>query len=127
MVAILTSLLTCLVRIMIVPCVLQQGIVVIELTVSLSCSHPEGATDAMQSSLSEPMLNNTGNASATQRLLEGQTDLATTTTKALAKPDAWVQAGKTLFQRATGTVMCRHQFAPCPAMGGYTLLQTLGC
>ncbi|KAA6420956.1 MAG: adenylate cyclase [Trebouxia sp. A1-2] len=64
-------------------------------------SHPEGATDAMQSSLSEPMLNNTGNASATQRLLEGQTDPATTT-KALAKPDAWVQAGKTLFQRATG-------------------------
>ncbi|DBA82772.1 TPA: hypothetical protein ACH3X1_007000 [Trebouxia sp. C0004] len=63
-------------------------------------SHPEGATDAMQSSLSEPMLNNTGNASSTH-LLEGQTDPATTT-KALAKPDAWVQAGKNLFQRATG-------------------------
>ena len=65
----------------------------------------------MQSSLSEPMLNNTGNASSTQRLLEGQTDPATTT-KALAKPDAWVQAGKTLFQRATGTLICRHQLAP---------------
>ena len=65
----------------------------------------------MQSSLSEPMLNNTGNASSTQRLLEGQTDPATTT-KALAKPDAWVQAGKTLFQRATGTLMCQQRFAP---------------
>ena len=57
------------------------------------------------------MLNNTGNASSTQRLLEGQTDPATTT-KALAKPDAWVQAGKTLFQRATGSLICRHQLAP---------------
>ena len=57
------------------------------------------------------MLNNTGNASSTQRLLEGQTDPATTT-KALAKPDAWVQAGKTLFQRATGTLMCQQRFAP---------------
>jgi len=56
------------------------------------------------------MLNNTGNASSTQRLLEGQTDPATTT-KALAKPDAWVQAGKTLFQRATGD-LSRHQFTP---------------
>lgn len=65
------------------------------------CSHPEGATDAMQSSLTEPMLNTTGNASSTQRLLEGQTD-ATATAKTLIKPDAWVQAGKTLFQRATG-------------------------
>lgn len=111
---------------MTMPCVLLQGTVLVALTVSLSCSHPEGATDAMQSSLSEPMLNNTGNASATQRLLEGQTDPATTT-KALAKPDAWVQAGKTLFQRATGTLTCRHQFAPCPAMGDYTLLQTVGC
>ena len=67
----------------------------------MSCSHPEGATDAMQSSLTEPMLNNTGNASSTQRLLEGQAD-ATTTAKTLTKPDAWVQAGKTLFQRASG-------------------------
>jgi len=57
------------------------------------------------------MLNNTGNASSTQRLLEGQTDPATTT-KALAKPDAWLQAGKTLFQRATGTLMCQQRFAP---------------
>ena len=65
------------------------------------CSHPEGATDALQSSLSEPMLNNTGNASSTQRLLEGQTETAAAV-KAVAKPDAWVQAGKTLFQRATG-------------------------
>lgn len=64
-------------------------------------SHPEGATEAMQSSLTEPMLSTTGNASSTQRLLEGQTDAATTA-KALIKPDAWVQAGKTLFQRATG-------------------------
>ena len=49
--------------------------------------------------MTEPMLNNTGNASATQRLLEGQTGPAAAA-KALAKPDAWVQAGKTLFQRA---------------------------
>lgn len=55
----------------------------------------------MQSSMTEPMLNNTGNASATQRLLEGQIGPAAAA-KALAKPDAWVQAGKTLFQRATG-------------------------
>ena len=55
----------------------------------------------MQSSLTEPMLNTTGNASSTQRLLEGQTD-ATATAKTLIKPDVWVQAGKTLFQRATG-------------------------
>lgn len=55
----------------------------------------------MQSSLTEPMLSTTGNASSTQRLLEGQTDAAATA-KALIKPDAWVQAGKTLFQRATG-------------------------
>ena len=47
------------------------------------------------------MLNNTGNASSTQRLLEGQTETAAAV-KAVAKPDAWVQAGKTLFQRATG-------------------------
>ena len=65
------------------------------------CSHPEGATDAMHSSLTEPMLNTTNNASSTQRLLEGQTD-ATATAKTLIKPDVWVQAGKTLFQRATG-------------------------
>ena len=91
---------------MTMPRVLQQCIVHIELTVRLSCSHPEGATDALQSSLSEPMLNNTGNASSTQRLLEGQTDPATTT-KALAKPDAWVQAGKTLCQRATGDLSLR--------------------
>ena len=49
--------------------------------------------------MTEPMLNNTGNASATQRLLEGQTGPAAAA-KALAKPDACVQAGKTLFQRA---------------------------
>ena len=73
-------------------------------------SHPEGATDAMQSSLTEPMLNNTGNASSTQRLLEGQTD-TTTTAKALTKPDAWVQAGKNLFQRATGRLSMLHSCA----------------
>ena len=56
----------------------------------------------MQSSLTEPMLNNTGNASSTQRLLEIQTDPTATTKIQSTKPDAWVQAGKTLFQRATG-------------------------
>ena len=62
----------------------------------LACSHPEGAIDAMQSSMTEPMLSSTGNASTTQRLLEGQSD-ATATAK--AKPEAWMQAGKTLLQR----------------------------
>lgn len=62
------------------------------------CSHPEGATDAMQSSMTEPMLSSTGNASATQRLLEGQGD-PTATAKAAIKPEAWVQAGKNLLQR----------------------------
>lgn len=79
----------------------EQGSLAVSDVWCMCCSHPEGATEAMQSSLTEPMLNTTGNASTTQRLLEGQTD-ATTTAKALIKPDAWVQAGKTLFQRATG-------------------------
>ena len=71
-----------------------------------ACSHPEGATDAMQSSMTEPMLNSTGNASTTQRLLEGQTG-PTAAAQTLSKRDGWVQAGKTLFQRATGTLRMR--------------------
>ena len=54
----------------------------------------------MQSSMTEPMLSSTGNASATQRLLEGQAD-PTATAKAAIKPEAWVQAGKNLLQRVT--------------------------
>ena len=61
-------------------------------------SHPEGATDAMQGSMTEPMLSSTGNASATQRLLEGQAD-PTAAAKTSTKPEAWVQAGKNLLQR----------------------------
>ena len=48
--------------------------------------------------MTEPMLSSTGNASATQRLLEGQADPAAAA-KTSTKPEAWVQAGKNLLQR----------------------------
>ena len=54
----------------------------------------------MQSSMTEHMLSSTGNASTTQRLLEGQSDPTAT---AKAKPEAWMQAGKNLLQRVAVT------------------------
>lgn len=65
----------------------------------------------MQSSMTEPMLSSTGNASATQRLLEGQADPTATAKASSTKPEAWVQAGKNLLQRVAvaGQLACMQQ------------------